>query len=195
MPTLNFNWLRYTPQNRTPYSVDVGGGHLVPANWIVVVQWRNAVGAQLPTSRGVYVIEGGVNTPVYAGQALNRRNRFAGRSDALHELGLTNAALPNYAVWTSSVVAVPAHYPNKVDWAEEWLVRFLFRRDQLPANAPPRLQNINLTAPFNAPADGLRIRFDPITTPAYLMDPHLAGWVYINANLVGYTYGPGVQLP
>jgi len=188
MPTITFNWKMYTAVDSTPYSVNPGTGWIA-APWISVVQWRDATGGLITDAMGVYIIENNPGPPIYAGQALSLRDRFDGRSSALHELHVTSAMLATWTVWATSVVISPQNYKYKLDWAEYWLIRFLFVRDHKGANAPPRLQNRMILSSFDAPADGLVIQFNPMTTPAYLNDPTSPGYANPNPSLVTYTYG------
>lgn len=179
MPTITLNWRSYVAQD----SAYPGAG------WITMVQWRDVNNTLITTTPGVYIIE--VNqAPVYAGQALDLRDRFNGRSNTLHEMSITGAMLAHWAVWTTSVVISPANYAYRLDWAEYWLIRYLFVRDNRGPAPTHLLQNIELTSAFDAPQDGLRVQFDPTTAPAYLNDNSMPGWARPYANLVTYTYAP-----
>lgn len=190
MPTITFNWTAYTPADQAPYLV-FNGAAWIPAPWITKVQWRNAGNVELATDAGVYIIEQNVNMPVYTGKSVNLRGRFSLRSDALADLHITSNTLATWRVWASSVTIAPANYRNRLDWAEYWLVRYLFARDL--ANPPSRLQNILLTAPFQAPPDGLTIQFATGNGPAYLTNPASPFWVP-NPNFARYTYAGGAMV-
>ena len=180
MPQLTLNFKQYTP-NDQQYGVQA---------WITHVTWRDAGNVLITTGQGVYIIDNGAG-PVYAGQADSFRDRFDGRSGALNEFMLTAAVdLPGYTVYTSSVVANPATLPYKIDWAEAWLIRFLYLRDQgLVAH---QLQNINYTGPLQFTIGATSIRFNPATAPAYLIGG--PGYVVINAASVGYNYAANYVL-
>lgn len=180
MPQLTLNLNVYDPQDEQ-YGVNA---------WITLVKWREINNIQLGTGRGLYIIDDGAR-PVYAGKADNIRSRFNGRSEALNEFRVTAAvSLANYRVFAGSVVAVPANYPNKIDWAEWWLVRFLYLYDQ--AQLVHYLQNIQLTGQITFPAGGFRVRFDPNDVPGYLLGG--ANYVVVNPNSAGYNYNAGAQL-
>lgn len=181
MAQLTLNFDQFDPQD------EVYGGNA----WLTNVKWRDLNNVQLRTGQGVYTIDNGVDC-VYAGQADNVRSRFNGRSDVLSELRLRTAAIPTYRVFAASVIANPTNYLNKIDWAEAWLVRFLYLRDGTLPNR--MLQNVNLTGPLTFPAGGINIRFDPGDAPAYLVIPGNAQYVVVNANSVGYNYAAGFTL-
>ncbi|HEX7117667.1 MAG TPA: GIY-YIG nuclease family protein [Longimicrobiales bacterium] len=174
MPTVTFNWKGpYKPWTLTDCKVD-SGGQMIPATWIKRVEWRNGEGNLMGEWQGVYIVENDTNSPVYAGKAGNFRDRFNSRSDAMHELSLDPTLLQRYQVRIATLKISPMNYPRKLDWAERWLVRFLFRRDQLKSPTP-KLQNISLTAPFEAPEGGLKIQFTGAAIPQYLIDPKAPG--------------------
>lgn len=121
------------------------------ADWIYQLIWRNRNRTLLPSGAGLYIIENPQVSPVYAGSSDNIRSRFDARTNALRELGLrADAVVPNHRVRLATV-----NPSAQLDLAEQWLVRILFKRDQ--NNNQHILQNINLTAQFNAPNDGLTI--------------------------------------
>lgn len=180
MPTVTLNWNQYT-------YLPVGTPYTNVANWITIIKWYRTTGNILmPQSPGVYVVENPGGTPVYAGQADNVRSRFDGRSDALHELGLTAAPMPNHRIKFATVAINPANYAGgPLNWAEHWLIRFLTNRETTRINngqqAARLLQNINLTLAWNAPADGLTIFNNGANSPAYLVNPvsNLPNYVYL----------------
>lgn len=190
MPVIRLNWTTYAPHDAAPYLVDPGTGW-VPAPWLTVVEWRDPAHTLIDPIMGVYIIEDNPASPIYTGQAQSLRDRFDGRSSTLHEYNIKAAMMVNWTVWASSVTISPPSAPFKLDWAEYWLIRFLFVRDHKPANAPPRLQNRLLVGSFDAPADGLDISFDPRSAPAYLNDPTTPGYARNAAGtLIRYSYAP-----
>jgi hypothetical protein len=193
MARLTLRWLGpYLPVNQAVYPA---------APHIVTVDWRRVNGTQITTSPGVYIIERAAGQPAYAGRALNVRERFTGRSSVLHDLALTAANLAGYRVWVSTVAVTPRAWPRRTIWAERWLVRYLYRRDQ--GQPAPILQNRQLTAAFNAPpgagtAGGLDIIWN--TPPGgglgYLTDPTAPGHVVSPVGTTRYSYPAGaVVLP
>jgi len=129
--------------------------------------------------------------PVYAGKAINLRGRFSMRSEALSDLHITSNTMATWRVWATSVTIAPANYRDRLNWAEYWLVRYLFARDQ--ATPPSRLQNILLTAPFQAPPGGLTVQFAIGNGHAYLSNPASPFWV-ANPNFTRYTYAAGAMV-
>ena len=144
------------------------------------MQWR-AQGALMPQEGGLYVVEDDQGEPLYAGQSDDLRGRFDGRSAALHELSVTEADLPIQVRIATVSSAEPSWPWERIALAERWLVRALRRRDQRNM-----LQNINLTWPFQAPADGLTIGVQPALAPDYVEDS--PGYHSLGDGWWGYTY-------
>jgi hypothetical protein len=195
-PETDYLWGPVTPPNPP-------GGPAIPDTWTSWVDWLDSAAGilALGDDTGLYIIErpappGGNPTPVYAGKALSFANRFNGRSNTLHEFGLTAAVLPNYTVRIATVTSVPAIL-RKVTLAESWLIRFLYAREFQPGAGPHMLQNIKQTGSFNAPAGGLSIRYDPNDAPWYLHDAiamGFVGWTAPAANSVGFDYLAGTPV-
>ena len=175
MPILTLTW--------RPYYIPVTVDYSPLATWVKVVQWRrNDDNSLITTTPGVYIVEDPFNIPIYAGQADNLRDRFNGRSSTLHELGIVANDIPALVFAAASVVINPANYGPRLDWAEAWLVRFLFLRD---AAGPARVfQNINLTGPLPIPNDGLTV--NNVTAPACLTNTATGGtnFVYVGGTVL-----------
>jgi hypothetical protein len=191
--TLTLTWHGpFNAVDTTPYNI---GG--VPAPWINLVEWQMG-GAPLGGTSGVYVIEDtALGTAVYAGRAMSVLNRFGGRNAALHDYHVTALlALPTTRVWWASVASAPG-WLTRVAQCERWLVRYLYRRDNLLA--APHLQNRTLLGSYPSPG-GLTVQWhqanlpgpaymDDIAVPGYMAPPPAPGWV-------GYAHPPGsVVLP
>jgi hypothetical protein len=191
-PNTDYPWPTATPSNPP-------GGAPIPDTWSAWVEWLDIPNMVfgLGDDTGIYIIEraamaGAPPEPLYAGKALSFANRFNGRSNVLHEFGLTAAVLPNYTLRLAEVDSNPA-YLNHVSLAETWLIRFLYAREWQAGAGPHMLQNIAKTGSFTAPANGLSIRYDPNHAPWYLHDAiaaNFAGWVAPAANSVGFNYAP-----
>lgn len=161
MPVITLNWYPYFAAHTEHPN----------AAWIDRVVWRrNDDNSLMPTVLGLYIVVdtlGGVpGEPLYAGYSINFRSRFAGRSDALQDLGLNAGVLAN------RVVRVARLTPpiNLLGMAESWLIRYLVLRD-FNTNHPRVLQNINKVGPFYAPHDGLTINNN--NHPGYLNAQHV----------------------
>jgi hypothetical protein len=169
----------YTALDTQPYFIGANA-----AAWINLVEWQLG-GIPPTTGSGVYIIENAVGQPVYAGRATNVKSRFDGRNAALHDYFITSAAaMPTHRVWWASVASVPG-WLTRVVRAEQWLVRYLYRWDQL--QAVQRLQNRTLLGPYPSPG-GLRVQWNNVglvVPPAYLVTaapgrmapPPAVGWV------------------
>jgi hypothetical protein len=201
--TLTFDPDTFAPNTDHPWPTanppNPPGGPAI-AGWGAWVEYLDVATSTLAINdeTGLYIIErpappAGNASPLYAGKALSIFDRFYGRSNTLHEFGLTAAALPNYTIRVATVAAVPAML-GKVSLAEGWLIRFLYAREWQAGANPHMLQNIAKTNSFIAPAGGLSIRYDPNVAPWYLHDAiamGFAGWVAPALNSVGFNYAAG----
>lgn len=141
--------------------------------WIHQLKWRrNDNNDLMPKRVGLYVIENPSGTPVYAGRAVNWRERFDGRSAALNELDIMpNVVVATHRVYLASIKVTP-RASDGLSWAEQWLVRNLSLHDRA-TNNPQRLQNIHLTSPYLSPEGGLTIQHKQQNKPAYLNDQRI----------------------
>lgn len=182
MPTLKLNWAAagYVP-----------GDEVYGANpWITYVRWRRTDTNQLlPVGPGLYVIVNAAGRPVYAGKAANLRQRFIGRSAALHELSVHALPLGGIGVWVATVTGVPA--AARVASGEQWLIRALARRDALPPG-PRIVQNVVGTGSYAAPAGGLTITFTDATAPAFVKDS--PNYTVSMAGVGKYSYPVGTTV-
>lgn len=158
MPNITLTWQPTFVSHGAPYP---------GAPYIIYLEWRrNDNNSLLPQSSSyVYVVENPEGSPVYAGKAKNARGRFNNRANALHELGLH----PVDAVSDHIVRIASVNPGSELAWAEKWLVRYLYCKDQ--QNTTKILQNINLTQSFQAPPGGLTITNQAnrnTTLPVYL---------------------------
>lgn len=153
MPAITLTWNAriFTPRDGTPYGVD----------YIYALELRDQINDELiPTSAGLYIIQNGVN-PIYAGEAINIRDRFNKRGRVLREFGLR----PTVALQGRRVRYATVNPSRERALAEQWLVRTLHLTDQ--GNHPHVLQNVELIGEFLAPEDGLTIT-NAGTRPNYL---------------------------
>lgn len=154
MPTITLTWAAAT---FLPKDVKVDRD----SPWVNNIEWWNGT-VQLPENGGLYVIEIPERTIVYAGKAKDFRSRFNGRRESLGDFNLRAAALGENQLYLCTVA--PSMDLAK---AERWLVRILYLRD---ATLEQRIfQNITLTKPYKAPADGLTI-INKGTRPDFLDD-------------------------
>ena len=157
MPNITLTW---SPSLYVPADVQYG-----IYDWIFYVQWRRSDNdAQLPTGSGLYIVQNAAGDPIYAGQATNFRSRFHSRSDVLQDLGIAREA----TALAHRVDRATVNPANQLNLAERWLVRTLYLADQ--AKMTQILQNVLLTVPFQAPADGLDITNN--NRPAYLNEDY-----------------------
>jgi hypothetical protein len=199
VPIIRLDWDpdAYLPGTEHPWTATpCGGGAAVPDTWSAWISWETAGNVfALADDSGVYIIEdNNFGEALYAGKALNFSTRFDGRSRVFHEFGLDATAIQHAEIRIATVTAVPNVF-GKVTLAEHWLIRFLYCRDF--AHPPNRLQNISATNSFNAPIDGLSIRFDTTVAPAYLHDAWAQGrpgWVAPVANIAGFDYAPNAPV-
>ena len=178
MPAIQLTWSAlFLPQVATPYG---------NALWIQLLEWRRPPGppgVKLPETAGLYVIENPAGQPVYAGRALDIRERFDGRTDVLSEFGLAPLAanvVPTHVVRLASV-----NPRNEIPLAENWLIRSLKLADAAAANHT--LTNIALTGPMVMPNDpvGLQIANVPSAVGGAALPP------YYGPN---YAYAPNSVL-
>ena len=173
MPNITLTWQPYFIPTAPAYGVNA---------WILQLVWRrNDNNTMLQVTNGLYVISNvpaGGQQQLYAGQALNVRNRFNGRSEVLREYKLNPLAanvVLNYRVYVAKVNPGGAVARNL---AEQWLVRILYLADV--ANAPRLFQNVNLTGPMTTPNDGIGLNITNVNPPPFL--------------LPAYAYGPNVVI-
>lgn len=177
MPAITLTWSApYTPRSTTPFA---------NAAWIQLLEWRRPPappGSLMPETGGLYVIENPAGQPIYAGQALDLRERFDGRTEVLREFGLAPLVanvVPNHTVRLASV-----NPKAQLSLAERWLVRRLKLTDN--AAALHTLTNILLTGQFNAPNDGVGLQITNVANAVGAVVPP-----YFVAN---YVYAQGAAI-
>jgi hypothetical protein len=116
--------------------------------WIFQVAWRQSR-RLMRNNPGLYLIVDDTDNQVYVGEAVEWRERFDGRTEALREFRLSAPGTNPVRNYTVCLAIVTPGAERKL--AEHWLVRTLYEKQKV---APPLLlQNKKLIKRFKAPAD------------------------------------------